>query len=446
MKNWSTLLLLLVAVGEIFGQSAADQMKVYLQTLVDNETFSGNVLIARGDEILLSQGYGEAVIEHGISNTPDTRFRIGSITKQFTAMAVMQLVEAGKIDLAGKIVDYLPDYPKKHGKQVTIHQLLNHTSGIPSYTGMEEIMKNRGSIQEAPEDFIKNFWDKELEFEPGSKFSYNNSGYYLLGVLIEKVSGQVYDDYLDEHIFQPLGMQNSGFEHYRSVIPKMASGYSAVGKYPERCGNIVMDIPGAAGSLYSTTGDLLIWHKALLNKKLVSEASYEKIFTPNLENYGYGWGIIDNKGKTVYTHSGGIDGFSTMGILVPEDKISIIVLANLESANAGKIARDLGKIMLGEKVSMPKTRKEIAVASVILDKYVGTYNVFPSFDIKIINEDGRLMIHPTNQQISPIFAESETLFFSKIVDAKIEFVADDDGKVNKMILHQNGSHPGKRIN
>jgi CubicO group peptidase (beta-lactamase class C family) len=445
MKNWSTLLLLLVAVGELFGQDVAQQMQLYLQTLEENETFSGTVLLAEGDKVLISEGFGEAVIEYGIPNTPETRFRIGSITKQFTAMAVMQLVEAGKLDLEKKLIDYLPDYPAVQSEKVTIHQLLNHTSGIPSYTGMEEIMKCRGSLEEAPEDFIKNFWDKELEFEPGAEFRYNNSAYYLLGIIIEKVSGMPYDEYLDKNIFGPLGMKNSGFEHYRSVIPNMAHGYAAMGKYAERSGNIVADIAGAAGALYSTTGDLLIWHRALMDKKLVSEASYEKMFTPYLSDYGYGWGIEEHAGTTVYRHSGGIDGFRTMGILLPEKKISAIVLSNLESTNAGKVAENLVKMVLEEEVEMPKKATEVEVAMEILDKYVGTYNLFPNFDMVITREGTQLFVQPTNQAMTPLFPESETLFFSKVVDGKVEFLVGDDGKVDSMIMHMNGDHPGKRI-
>lgn len=445
MKNLSTLLLLLVTVGELFGQSVAERMGTYLQLLTDDERFNGSVLVARGDQVLFSQGYGAAAIEYGIPITPATKFRIGSITKQFTAMAVMQLVEQGEIDLEASIVEYLPDYPENPGKKVTIHHLLNHSSGIPSYTGMAEIMKHRGSLEEAPEDFIKNFWEKELEFEPGSTFKYNNSGYYLLGMIIEQVSKIPYDEYVKKNIFEPLGMKNSGYEHYRDVIPNLAEGYAAVGDYPEKAGHIVTDIAGAAGALYSTTEDLLIWHRALLAKKMISEAGYEKMFTPYLKEYGYGWGIEERFGQTVYAHSGGIDGFRSMGILLPEEKLSVIVLANLESTNSVGVAQDLAKMYLGEEVEMPEEQKAVEVATDILDKYVGTYNLFPGFDLKIERKGGQLMIHPTNQDVSPIFPESETVFFSRMVNAKLEFVADEDGIVNKVILHQNGSHPGKRV-
>ncbi|PHN07354.1 serine hydrolase [Flavilitoribacter nigricans] len=445
MKNLSTLLLLLVTVGELFGQSAAERMGTYLQLLTDAEQFSGSVLVARGDQVLFSKGFGEAAIEYGVPITPTTKFRIGSITKQFTAMAVMKLVEEGKIDLEAPIVDYLADYPEEIGKKVSIHHLLTHSSGIPSYTGMAEIMKHRGSMEEAPEDFIKNFWDKELEFKPGSEFKYNNSGYYLLGMIIEKVSGVPYDEYLKQNIFDPLGMKNSGFEHYRDVIPNMAEGYAAVGDYPEKAGNIVTDMAGAAGALYSTTEDLLRWHRALLEKKIVSEAAYEKIFTPFLNNYGFGWTIEERSGKTVYSHSGGIDGFRSMGILMPEEKLSVIVLANLESANSTRVAQDMAKMYLGEEVEMPKELEVVEVGPEILEKYAGTYNLFPGFDIEIEPNGDHLLIHPTNQNVSPVFPESETIFFSKIVNAKLEFVVNDEGVVNEVILHQNGSHPGKRI-
>lgn len=354
MKNLSTFLLLLVTVGELFGQSVAERMGSYLQLLTDNEQFNGSVLIAQGNEMIFSEGYGAASIEYDIPVTPSTKFRIGSMTKQFTAMATLQLVEEGKIDLEAKIIRYLPEYPKETGNKVTIHHLLNHSSGIPSYTNMVEIMKYRGSMEEAPEDFIKKFWKKDLEFEPGAKFKYNNSGYYLLGMIIERVSGMTYDEYLSANIFKPLGMKNSGFEHYRDVIHNMAEGYAAVGDYPEKAGNIVTDMAGAAGALYSTTEDLLIWHQAILAKKMLSEAAYVKMFKPYLNNYGYGWEIEKESGRTIYSHSGGIDGFRSMGILLPEEKLSVIVLSNLESTHSNRIAEDLAIMYLGEKKEMVK--------------------------------------------------------------------------------------------
>lgn len=445
MKNLSAFLLLLVTVGELFGQGVAERMSTYLQLLADDERFNGSVLVAKGDQILLTKEIGDAAIEYGIPITPATKFRIGSITKQFTAMAVMQLVEAGKIDLEGKITNYLPDYPPANGEKITIHHLLTHSSGIPSYTGMTEIMKHRGSMEEAPEDFIKNFWEKELEFEPGSKFKYNNSGYYLLGMIIEKVSDMPYDEYVRQNIFEPLGMTNSGYEHYRDVIPNLAEGYAAVGDYPEKCGNIVTDMAGAAGALYATTEDLLKWHRALLDQKLISKSGYEKIFTPQIKNYGYGWTVEEHFGKTVYSHSGGIDGFRSMGILLPEEKFSVIVLSNLESANSTRIAQDLAKMHLGEPVEMPEVTEQVEVDQQTLEKYTGTYNLFPGFDIKVIRKEDQLMIHPTNQDPSPIFPETDTMFFSKMVNAKIEFIIDEAGTVSELVLHQNGAHPGKRV-
>lgn len=346
MKNLSTLLLLLITVGELLGHHTAERMGRYLQSVVDDEQFNGTALVAKGDQVIFNQRFGEAAIEYGLEIGPETKFRIGSMTKQFTAMAVMMLVEQGSLSLEGKISDYLPDYPKPQGDQVTIHQLLTHSSGIPSYTNMTDIMRYRGSMDEAPEDFIRKFWDQALEFEPGRKFKYNNSGYYLLGMIVEKVSGEPYSDFVQHRIFEPLGMHHSGYEHYRSVIPNLAQGYAAVGDYPEKAGNMVTDLAGAAGALYATSDDLLIWHRALLRKRLISESGYQQLFTPYLKNYAYGWTIKKHRGKTVYSHSGGIDGFRSMGILVPEAALSVIVLSNLESANSTGIGKGLLDIAL----------------------------------------------------------------------------------------------------
>jgi len=427
-------------------QSISDSAEAYLSKLHELDKFSGSVLVAKGDEVLYTGGFGHASIEFDVPNTPETRFRLGSITKQFTAVSILQLVEQGKIDLDGVITDYLPAYPAEpHGSKVTVHQLLNHTSGIPSYTGIEEIMSARGNWSETPRAFTKYFEELELEFEPGSEYKYNNSAYHLLGLIIEAVSEMPYEDYLRKNILDPLGMENTGVEDYQEVILNEANGYARIGAEPLADANINMNIPYAAGSMYSTVGDLHIWHEALTARKLLSEDSYEKMFTPYLNNYGYGWAIVEWFEKPFIQHGGGIDGFSTFAGRFPEEKVYVIVLANLETSRSANIARDLAAMVFGEPYEMPKELVEVEVDPAVYEDYLGTYQLFPDFSLTILREGDQLFAQGTGQQPIEIFPASETLFFAEVIDAKIEFVRGEDGKVDKLILHQGGQVEGKRV-
>jgi len=323
------------------------------------DKFHGSALVAEKGEVILKKGYGLANREFGIPNTPDTKFRLGSITKQFTAVLVLQLVEQGKLKLDGTISDYLPEYPKATGQRVTIHQLLNHTSGIPSYTGFPDFFAKRGRDPFAPLELTKLFWDKELEFEPGSRFAYNNSGYHLLGVLIEKVTGQPYEKVLQERILTPLGMKDTGYDHHDTILPKRASGYRPVLDGCLNAAYLDMSIPFSAGALYSTVEDLYLWDQALYSDKLLTPRSKELMFQPGKGNYGYGWFIdqaaipgSDQKVPRI-AHGGGINGFSTLLTRLPGERHLIVLLSNvptrLNEANEGVMA-----ILYGQKAPLPK--------------------------------------------------------------------------------------------
>ncbi len=325
------------------------------------DQFHGSVLVAEKGAVILKKGYGLANREFGIPNTPDAKFRLGSITKQFTAVLVLQLAEQGKLKLDGKISDYLPEYPKKAGERVTIHQLLNHTSGIPSYTGFPEMFTRHARNPFTPLELTKMFWDKELEFEPGSRMSYNNSGYHLLGVLIEKVTGQTYEKILQDRILTPLGMRDTGYDHHDTILPKRASGYRPVLDGYLNALYLDMSIPYSAGALYSTVEDLYAWDQALYTDKLLTPASKERMFTPGQSNYGYGWFIdqaaipgLDRKPPRI-AHGGGIFGFSTLLTRLPAERHLIVLLSNtpgrsrLAAVNDGVMA-----LLYGQKPPAPK--------------------------------------------------------------------------------------------
>jgi CubicO group peptidase (beta-lactamase class C family) len=315
--------------------------------------FNGSALVAQDGQGILRKGYGEANMEWHIPNAPDTRFRLGSITKQFTATLVMQMVEKGQIDLAAPISRYLPDYPQPNADRITIHQLLNHTSGIPGYTELPEF-GGAARLPSKPAEFMKMFSRLELLFEPGTKFSYSNSGYFLLGVILEKIGGKPYEQLLRERIFDPLGMNQSGYDSTRPLLEKRAAGYDATLDGYVNTGYLDMGEPFAAGSLYSSVDDLLRWDQALYTEKVLSNASRQKMFTPGLANYGYA--LFIHKGAvTTVEHGGGINGFNTQITRDIEPKRLYVLLNNTGGAPLTEMVDALRAILDGKDATMPKT-------------------------------------------------------------------------------------------
>ena len=332
--------------------------------------FNGAVLVAENGKVIYKKGVGLANMEWNIPNTPETKFRLGSITKQFTATLILQLVDQGKIKLDGKISDYLPDYRKDIGEKVTVHQLLNHTSGIPSYTGQpgffQEVSRNPFKV----DDFVKKYASKDLEFEPGSKFSYNNSGYFLLGAIIEKVTGKSYEQALKENVFEPLGMKNSGYDHFNTLIEKRATGYQKTPNGYNNAPYLDMSIPYAAGSLYSTVEDLYLWDQALYTDRVLPEQTRQVMFKPHLSNYAYGWSVRNARFDAkipVITHNGGINGFSTTIIRFPAEKHLIVMLDNSGQGLDG-LSEELAKILYDRPHQLPKMSVAEALFKTINEK------------------------------------------------------------------------------
>jgi CubicO group peptidase (beta-lactamase class C family) len=398
--------------------------------------FIGSVLLAKGDNVLLSRGYGSANLEWNIPNSPATKFRLGSLTKQFTATCVMLLEERGKWNVHDPVKKYMPDAPAAWDK-ITIFNLLTHTSGIPSFTGFPDYADSEAKTT-TPEKLVARFRDKPLEFEPGSKWNYSNSGYVLLGYLIEKVGGRTYQQFLQENIFTPLGMKDSGYDSNAAIIPRRASGYSPSKDGVVNAGFINMTIPFSAGSLYSTTEDLLKWERGLFGGKVLSQASLKKMTTPFKENYAFGLLVTSPNGRKKIDHGGGIEGFNTELAYWPDDQLTVVVLANLNGGAPGEIANQLAATVHGEKITLPSERKEITLSREVLQGYVGTYTLAPKVDLNITLEGDHLETQLTGQPKFPIFAESQTLFFLKVVDAQLEFAKDASGKLTQVTLHQNG--------
>lgn len=343
----------------------------------EGQSVSFQVGVERTGDVIVERGYGTADLEHDIPASERTVYRLGSITKQFTASAIMQLVEQGKIALDDEITTFLPDYPTQ-GHRVTIHHLLTHTSGIKSYTGLGPTFWDQAARDLTHDQMLDLFKNEPFDFDPGDEWRYNNSGYYLLGVIIEKVSGQDYDDYLQEHIFGPLGLSGSSYCHESTIIPDRAQGYRRDDGEILNDAAISMNTPGAAGALCSTVGDLMAWQDAFNHGRVVSAHSRQQMIAPAVLNdgsatsYGYGLGIGDLDGHAMIAHGGGINGFNTQLSYFPDDDVTVVVLANTEGSNPGRVARDIARLVLGTEapdvLDLTLSQTELAV-------YAGTYRV-----------------------------------------------------------------------
>jgi len=285
------ILILLTSQNYALSQTKSQKIDELMSLHHQYDQFNGSVLVAENGKVILKKGYGFANMEWNIPNDTETKFRLGSITKQFTSMLIMQLVEKGKIKLDDKLSDHLPYYRNDIGEKVTIHHLLTHTSGIPSYTGLPTFIPDISRDPYPVEEFVKKYCSGDFEFEPGSKFKYNNSGYFLLGAIIEKVTGKTYEQALKENILDPLNLKNTGYDLHSPILPKRAAGYEKNFDGFTNAPYLDMSLPYSAGAMYSTVEDLYLWDQALYTEKLLSNKFKQIMFTPYLSNYAYGWGV-----------------------------------------------------------------------------------------------------------------------------------------------------------
>jgi CubicO group peptidase (beta-lactamase class C family) len=282
-------------------------MDQIVQSYVADHRFMRTALVARGEQVLFNRAYGSANLEWDVPNTPDTKFRPGSITKQFTAASILLLEERGKLSVNDPLKKYMPDAPPAWDK-VTIFHLLTHMSGVPSFTSLSDYPKIE-PFATTPAKLIALVRDKPMDFEPGEKWLYDNSGYVLLTYIVEKVSGDSYEKFVRENIFAPLGMTNSGYDSNSAIIRHRAAGYSPGRGGVENAGFIHMTVPQGAGALYSTTGDLLKWELGLFGGKVMKAATLDRMTTPFKNNCAFGLGVENSGGRKKISHGGGIEGF-----------------------------------------------------------------------------------------------------------------------------------------
>ena len=432
----ATVAVAFVCPSAVAAQDVARMVEVVRARAAATPPFMGTVLVAQGDRVVLDQGFGFANLEWRVPVAPSTRFRLGSVTKQFTAAVVLRLEEQGRLSVTDAVRMHVADLPDAWAS-ITIEHLLSHTSGIPNYTASPDYMAT-SILPVTTRELVARFRDRPLEFEPGSQFRYSNSGYALLGLLIETVTGRSYAQVVASEIFEPLGMRDSGYDSHTDIIERRASGYQPGPSGLINAPYLDMSVPHAAGALHSTTRDLLTWQRALHGGKVLSRASLEKMLTPRLGNYGFGITIPAGP-RRVYQHGGGINGFATMLAYYPDTETTVVVLSNVAAPMAANVAADLGKVVHGESVQLPTERTEIALPPQALDAYVGTYQVQPGGTMYVRREGIGLTVQIVGQPQLPLSAESPTRFFLKVVDAQVEFVRDEAGAVTHLLLYQNGN-------
>ncbi|HEX2208297.1 MAG TPA: serine hydrolase [Longimicrobium sp.] len=394
------------------------------------------ILVERDGRVLLRKAYGAASVELGVPLRPEHVFRLGSITKQFTAVATLMLVDEGKVSLDDEITRYFPDYPT-HGRRITVEHLLTHTSGIQSYTGMPSYVAGmRRDL--TPEQLIAVFRDQPMEFAPGERWAYNNSGYALLGGIIEKVSGMSYADFIRTRIFEPLGMRNSWYETANAIIPGRVQGYDRTPEGLRVANWLSMTQPYAAGSLISTVDDLLTWDRAVAEGRMLKPETWRRAFTAyqladgRNAGYGYGWFVGEAAGRPTIEHGGDINGFSSNGLWIPSERLHVIVLSNREreaERNPDEISRRIAERLLGTPAA-----PGYAISPGALDEYAGVYRVSETENRLVTVENGTLLSQRgrnARQQLTPL-ARDEFVFDGSGTRAR--FIRGADGAITGMMM------------
>ena len=420
------IILFILLPALIFGQkNVSGNLEKYMQAQVDVNNFSGTVLVTQNGSILLKKAYGLADYEWNIKNTVDTKFQLASVTKQFTAMAILLLVEKGKLSLNDKLSKFFPDYPK--ADNVTIHMLLSHSSGLAM--GFKELATSTISVDSAYTEIKK----IPYEFSPGTKTAYSNIGYYLLSKIIEKVSGEKYAVFLEKNIFEKAGMKNTGVSNNDSIILKKAKVYCRTEKGYVHNPYINWEVNIGHDGVYSTVEDLALWDKALYGTTILSTEMKKLMFTSySSENWGYGF-IINpfyNQGHQLIAHDGGFFGTMTSFNRFTDDKIFVTVLSNNESFSY-IIGYGLSAIALQKEVELPYKHYQNKIDTAVYDQYVGKYG-----KVEILKIDGKLYYNSVEMELLP---ESKTKFFrADNNDRTIEFIKDKSGVYSSIILTKGG--------
>ena len=426
------------------GDSLTAKLDEYLVSANSMHKFNGTALIMQHGKTVLNKAYGKKDFMRNVLNDTNTIFRIGSVTKQFTATVVLKLQEEGKLSLHDKLSTYFPQF--KYANEITLENLLTHTSGMYDY--VSDIDDEDSAITCHPVDkqlVLDLVFKHDLDFEPGTAFRYCNSGYYLLGLIIEKVTGKSYEQNVRDIIFDPLQMTHSLFDFKHAADSNIATGYQSISDEGQTEANAWQwdsTVTYAAGGIFSTTGDMYKWAQAIADKKILSDASWGAALTPQLEHYGYGWYIDSLFDKKTISHGGGIPGFITYFCYYPEEDVTIILLNNYgwfgEALNS--INADLSAIIFHKPYELIREHENKKLADTVLEKYVGKYEFDKKHHAYITLENGQLQMEAPEGGLpkSPLFAEDSINFYLKVINARIEFVKNESGNIISLIAHYNG--------
>lgn len=417
----------------------APAMDKEMSAVYQPESPGAAVIVVKNGKVVFRRGYGIANLELNVPVRPEMVFRLCSVTKQFTAAAIMMLVEEGKVSLADDITKYLPNYPTS-GKKITIENLLTHTSGIPDY--LNKLWPDRMTENLTPKQVIEVFKNEPLAFEPGTKADYSNSNYVLLGAIIENVSGKPYRQFIEEQIFKPLGMKHSYYDRPQGIVPNRVSGYLRKDDAYINAAYLNMNQLYAAGALCSSVDDLALWDAAMDSEKLLKRASWDRMLTPyrlpsgETSPYASGWAVSQLQGRTVVSHAGGLPGFRAYVLRMPQDHVYVALLSNDETAETQPevVARRIAAIAIGAPIAEAKV---VALDAAALDAFVGQYQAGAE-KLSVRRDGNRLFAQdPENPEVE-LFAAGGDAFIVKAFDARITFVKDAGGKVTGLVESMGG--------
>lgn len=433
----TSLAILLCLIGSIgfqkttLAQGLEQQFDALLDTNLLRESPGGTALVVKDRNILYKRAFGLSDLELKARMNPDNVFRIASITKQFTACAIMKLIEQGKLSLQDSIVKFIKDYPSQ-GQNITIEQLLTHTSGVKNITAMPSWTAEVQRKDFTPKDIVDFFKNEVLDFSPGTSYRYSNSNYILLGYIIELVSGTTYEKYLSENFFQPLGMTHTKLDDFSAVIEDRTKGYRKTSGQYKNADFLNMTQPFSAGALLSNTIDLFTWYDAVMNDKVISRASREKAQTPfrlgtgEPTNYGYGWELGNIQGSSSVKHGGKINGFITYSLYLPDQKVFVAIFSNCDCTNdLEDTASKIAAITIGK----PYEWQSLQLDGSELAKYEGKYESEKHDERTISLEDGRLLYFAPNRIKSQLIPFGKDKFHLENSLTTLHFQRDKKSKI-----------------
>jgi CubicO group peptidase (beta-lactamase class C family) len=421
--------------------SLAAKLDEYLNSAVQAGQFNGTALVAKNGQIILQKGYGWKNFEKHTLNDVNSIYPIGSLTKPFTAIVILKLQEEGKLSVNDLLSKYIPE--QRDADKITLQNLLDHTSGI--YDFSHDIPEDDSALLSHPipqQKVLDAFINRPLEFKPGTQYSYCSSDYFLLGMIIEKVTGMPYEQVVHQLIFQPLGMQHSGFDFINLKDTAKTTGYKTF--EPNKHVLAVKwdsTLSRAAGAIYSTTGDLYKWAQAIAKKQILTPASWQQAFTPHLGSYGDGWFIDTLYGNKYVYHSGGLLGYMSSFRYYPDQDVTVILLNNFGYYNQTLLTvNNLLSAIVFHKYTL-KTRVPVILDEALLQQYTGAYAINKKDKLLITAQGHQLYAESSSKNgipKLPVYAQDESSFYLKDFDAVLTFVRDADNNVVKIISHENG--------